>query len=96
MLLCPIEDLISLWIKLLDLLLYKVRAGLGAARLRDPLNAPMGLKDLMRSYKETYLDSNRKVYNLYFSHFFSDPMVSITWWLQTMSAVLRALKEIGR
>jgi biotin carboxylase len=95
-LLCPIEDLLSLWIKLLDLLLYKFRAALGAARLRDPLNAPMGLKELMRSYKETYLHSNRKVYNLYFSHFFSDPMVSITWWLQTMSAVVRALKEIGR
>ncbi len=96
MLLCPIEDLISLWIKLLDLLFYKVRAALGTARPRDPLNAPLSLRELMRSYQETYLHSNRKVYNLYFSHFFSDPMVSITWWLQTMSAVLRALKEIGR
>ena len=96
MFLCPIEDLISLWIKLLDLLVYKVRARLGPARPRDPLNAPMGLKELMRSYQETYLHSNRKVYNLYFSHFFADPMVSITWWLQTMNAVLRALKEVGR
>ena len=96
MLLCPIEDVISLGIKLLDLLFYKARARLGAVRPRDPLNAPLSLKELMRSYQETYLHSNRKVYNLYFSHFFSDPMVSITWWLQTMSAVLRALKEIGR
>jgi predicted ATP-grasp superfamily ATP-dependent carboligase len=96
MLLCPVEDLISLWIKLLDLLVYNVRAIFGAKRLRDPLNAPLGLKQLIASYKDTYLGSKKKVYNLYFTHFFSDPLVSLTWWLQTMSAVLRALREIGR
>ena len=94
--LCPIEDLISLWLKLLDLLVYKFRAGLAGKSFSDPLNAPMSIKELIRSYKETYLDNKRKVYNLYFSHFFSDPMASITWWLQTLSAALRALKEIGR
>lgn len=96
MFLCPMEDMISLWIKLLDLVVYKVRARFAAKFFPDPLNAPMSPKELMRSYKETYLDSKRNVYNLYFSHFFTDPMVSITWWLQTMAAVLRALKEIGR
>jgi biotin carboxylase len=94
--LCPIEDLISFWLKLLDLLVYKFRANLAGKSFPDPLNAPMSIKELIRSYKETYLDSKRKIYNLYFSHFFSDPMASITWWLQTLSAALRAIKEIGR
>jgi predicted ATP-grasp superfamily ATP-dependent carboligase len=96
MFLCPMEDMISLWIKLLDLVVYKVRARFAAKSLPDPLNAPMSPKELMRSYKETYLDSKRNVYNLYFTHFFTDPMASITWWFQTMAAALRALKEIGR
>lgn len=96
MFLCPMEDMISLWIKLLDLVVYKIRARFAAEFFPDPLNAPMNPKELMRSYKETYLDSKRNVYNLYFSHFFTDPMASITWWLQTMAAALRALKEIGR
>jgi biotin carboxylase len=96
MFLCPMEDLISLWIKLLDLVIYKIRARFGGKFLPDPLNAPMSPKELMKSYRATYLHSKRKVYNLYFSHFFTDPMASIAWWLQTMAAVLRALKEIGR
>jgi predicted ATP-grasp superfamily ATP-dependent carboligase len=94
--LCPVEDLMSFWIKLLDLMIYKARARLGARTLMDPLNAPMSFRNLLRSYKQTYLAREKLVYNLYFRHFFSDPMASITWWLQTMSAVLRALKEVGR
>jgi hypothetical protein len=65
MFLCPVEDVISLWITLLDLLVYKVRAGFGAESLSDPLNPPMGVRELLNSYKQTYLDSKRKVYNLY-------------------------------
>jgi hypothetical protein len=84
------------WIKLLDLMIYKARARLGARTLLDPLNAPMSFRNLLRSYKQTYLAREKRVYNLYFRHFFADPMASITWWLQTMSAVLRALKEVGR
>ena len=73
MLLCSVEDFICLWIKLLDVLVYNVCAIFGAKRLRDPLNAPLGLKQLISSYKDTYLGSN-KVYNLYFTHVFSDPL----------------------
>jgi biotin carboxylase len=94
--LCPIEDLISLSIKLLDLMFYKFRTRMAGKSLPDPLNAPMSIKQLLRSYKETYLDSKNKVYNLYFTYFASDPLASITWWLQTLTAALRAIKEIGR
>jgi hypothetical protein len=60
------------------------------------LNAPLGLKELMRSYRDTYLHSHKKVYNLYCTYFFSDSIVSMIWWLQIMGAALRALREIGR
>jgi biotin carboxylase len=94
--LCPVEDLISFWIKLLDLLVYRARAGFRAKCPADPLNAPMTLRELFSSYKQTYLGSDQRVYNLYFTHCFSDPLVSLTWWLQTMSATIRAVREVGR
>jgi hypothetical protein len=94
--LCPVEDMISLWIKLLDLAVYKARARFGSANVADPLNAPMSVRQLLKSYKETYWDNEKRIYNLYFKHFSSDPLASLTWWLQTMNAARRALKEIGR
>jgi biotin carboxylase len=94
--LCPIEDAISVAIKLLDLAAYKARTRFWPANVRDPLNAPMSVRQLLRSYRESYWDSEKRIYNLYFNHFSSDPLASLTWWLQTMSAAKRALKEIGQ
>lgn len=86
----------SLWIKILDLMVYRIRSFLGLCQPSDPLNAPMSLLDLLASYKDTYLGGHPKVYNLYFRHLLTDPLVSLAWWMQTMMAVWLALKEIGR
>jgi len=94
--LCPIEDLLVLGIRILDLLVYRFRICFRGQIPSDPLNAPMTFNELMRSYKDTYLDSKKKVYNLYFRHFFSDPLASIAWWLQTLTSVSRAVKELGK
>jgi predicted ATP-grasp superfamily ATP-dependent carboligase len=96
MFLCPVEDVISLGIKLLDLAVYKACTRFCSENVPDPLNAPMSVRQLLKSYKESYWDSEKRIYNLYFKHFFSDPLASLTWWLQTMSPTVRAFKEIGR
>ncbi|MGB7950156.1 MAG: ATP-grasp domain-containing protein [Candidatus Binatia bacterium] len=92
----PVEDLLGLGVKLADLVVYKFRINLQGRKPIDPLNPPPGVKELMRSYKETYFNRKNKVYDFYFASSFSDPLVSIVWWLQTLPALWRVTKELGK
>ena len=95
-LLDPVEDLLGLGFKLLDLLVYKLRIKVLGKVPIDPLNPPMALKEIFQSYKETYLNNKEKVFNPYFRYFFQDPLVSIWWWLQFFNLVLKARIQLGR
>jgi len=95
-LLDPVEDLLGLGFKLLDLLVYKLRIKVLGKVPIDPLNPPMALKEIFQSYKETYLNNKEKVFNPYFRYFFQDPLVSILWWLQFFGTVVRARSQLGR
>jgi biotin carboxylase len=92
----PIEDLLGLGIKFLDLLIYKFRIGVQKKAPLDPSNPPLTLKQLLNSYRQTYLNGRRKVFNPYFRYFFHDPLVSILWWIQYSTLIFRAAKELGR
>jgi carbamoyl-phosphate synthase large subunit len=94
--LCPVEDLLALALKLTDLLVYKFRVEFQGRRPVNPLNPPPSVTELIRSYKETYFSGEKKIYNLYHTHFFNDPLASVVWWLQTLSPLWRAAKELGR
>jgi hypothetical protein len=96
LLLDPVEDLLGLGLKLLDLVAYKFRVNLLGREPIDPLNAPPSVKELIRSYQETYFSRKRKVYDFYFASSFSDPLVSMIWWLQTLPALWRVTKELGK
>ena len=92
----PIEDLIGLGYRLLDLLVYRLRMGpLGGTPL-DPLNAPEGLLEVFRSYRETYFSDRRKVFNLFSTHFRDDPLVSLLWWFHVFVKVSGSAKQLGR
>jgi hypothetical protein len=92
----PVEDLLGLGFKLVDLLVYKFRVNLLGRKPIDPLNPPQSVEELARSYKETYFNRKRKVYDFYFANSFSDPLVSMIWWLQTLPALWRVTKELGK
>ena len=94
--LCPVEDLLALGLKLVDLLVYKFRVEFQGRGPVNPLNPPPGVKELMRSYRETYFNRKKKLYSFYFAYFFNDPFVSTVWWLQTLSVVWRAVKKLGK
>lgn len=95
-LLNPVEDMLGLGLRLIDLLLYKFRIGLQGKAPADPSNPPMALKELMQSYWQTYLGGKQKVFDPYFRYFFQDPVVSILWWLQFSTFALMAVKHLGR
>ena len=95
-LLGPVEEMLGLGFKLLDLLIYKFRNGVQGKSPMDPLNPPMALKELIQSYKQMYLSGEKKALNPYFRHFFQDPLVSIVWWAQRFKLVFRATKQLGR
>ena len=95
-LLDPIEDMLGLGFRLLDLLIYKFRIGIQKKAPVDPLNPPMTLRELIRSYKQTYLGSKKKVCNPYFRYFFQDPLVSLVWWLASFMQVIKATKQLGQ
>ena len=95
-LLDPMEDTLGLAFLILDFLVYKFRTGLQEKTAIDPLNPPMALRELIQSYKQTYFNGKPKVFNPYFRYFFQDPLVSILWWVQFSTIVLRAIKQLGR
>jgi len=92
----PVEDLVGLAFKLLDLLIYKFRIGFLAKTPIAPVNPPMTVNELIQSYKQTYLSGKKKVFNPYFKYFFQDPLVSIIWWFQFFTLVLRGAKQLGK
>jgi hypothetical protein len=96
MLLSPVEDLLGLGFQLLDLLIYKFRIGIQGNAPIDPLNPPMALKEITQSYRHTYLNGKRKIFDPYFRYFFQDPSVSILWWFQFSISVLGAASQLGR
>ena len=96
MFLHPVEDLLGLGVKLVDLLVYKFRVKLLGCKPIDPLNSPSCVTELMRSYHETYFNRKKKHYDFYFASSFNDPLVSIVWWLQTLTALWRVTKELGK
>jgi predicted ATP-grasp superfamily ATP-dependent carboligase len=95
-LLDPIEDSLGLGFKLLDLLVYRFRIGRQGKTPIDTLNPPMTLKELIESYKQTYFNRKKKVFNPYFRYFFQDPLVSVLWWLQFSTSMLRTVNQLGR
>ena len=95
MLIDPVEDMMGLVFKLLDLLVYNFRTGILRKTPIDPLNSPATLKELIRSYKATYF-TRRKVFNPYFRYFLQDPLVSLLWWCQFALLMSGAAKQLGR
>jgi biotin carboxylase len=96
MFLSPVEDALALGFKLLDLFVYKFRVGIQGESPIDPSSPPMTLSEIGHSYKKTYLNVKKKVFDPYFRYFLQDPVVSILWWLQFSALALRALKQLGR
>jgi biotin carboxylase len=92
----PVEDLMGLAFKLLDLLVYKIRLKVLNKSPVDATNPPIPLRRLLQSYKQTYYDGKNKIYNPYFKYFFQDPLVSLMWWCQFFGLVLRARRQLGR
>lgn len=92
----PVEDLLAVAVKLADLLVYKLRVNLLGQQPIDPLNSPPGVKELIQSYRETYFNRKKKFYDFYFARSLNDPLVSIVWWLQTLPALWRVAKELGK
>lgn len=96
MLLSPIEDMLGLCFRLVDLLFYRSRVGILRKTPVSSLNPPMALSELFQSYRRTYFNGKKRVFNPYFRYFFQDPLVSFLWWGQYLTLVLRAAKELGR
>lgn len=94
--LCPVEDLLALGVKLVDRLVYTFRINVRGRTPVDPLNPPPTVRELMKSYKQTYFNRRRKMYNPFFTHFFQDPLASVTWWIQVLTSLLRVAKELGK
>jgi biotin carboxylase len=96
MLIDPIGTILGLGVSLLDLLIYKFRIGVQKKAPIDPLNPPMSLKEMIKSYSQTYFGGRKKVINPYFRYVLQDPLVSILWWGQFFGLVVRARNQLGR
>lgn len=96
MLLSPLEDFYGLGFWVLDAIFYKVRAGILGKRPTDTFNAPMSIREMIESYRKTYLNGNERVYDPHFSSFFQDPCVCALWWAKYFLQILRTTKYLGQ
>jgi biotin carboxylase len=96
MLLSPVEDVLGLGFKLVDLLVYRFRAVFQELSLSNTYNTPMTFNEIIHAYKETYINEKKKICNPYFTFFFQDPLVSFLWWFQFLNLTLRASAQLGR
>jgi biotin carboxylase len=94
-LLDPVEDLMWLGFGLLDLILYRYSTEIQGRVSIDPYDTPMSVKQLIGSYKEIYLNGKENTFSPYFRYFFQDPFVSILWWCQFSTLLVKAGKHLG-
>jgi len=73
--LAPIPDAAALAVSLIGLCAVKVLGW----RSVDPDDASPSLSELLKSYSATYR-APEKVFDPFFTDFFRDPLVSLTWW----------------
>ena len=95
-LLDPVEDMLWLGFALLDLLVHRFRVEIQGKVPIDPFDLPMPVKELIASYKDIYLNGQEKTFSPYFRYFFQDPLVSILWWFQFSTLLVKAGKQLGR
>ena len=96
MFLSPIEDVLTFGFGLLDRFVYALKSRLFGAGSLDPLSVAPSFRELLRSYRQTYFNGQKKVFDPYFTHFVQDPIVSFLWWLQFSHQVMTATKHLGR
>jgi predicted ATP-grasp superfamily ATP-dependent carboligase len=94
--LSPVEDVLSFCFGFFDRVVYGLKRRVFATASLDRLSVPLSIKELIRSYKDTYLNKKRKVFDPYFTNFVEDPVVALLWWLQFSHQVISAVKHIGR
>jgi len=92
----PVEDAMLLFPQLLDLAIYKYRTSVAGRVPIDASNPPMTLRELARFYIRIYLGPEKKVLNPYFKFFLQDPLVSILWWAQYSTYLVRTSKRLGK
>ena len=92
----PIDDIQLLGLQLLDLLVYKFRVSILRSATIDRFSSPKSFNEQVQSFMQTYLSSQKKVFDPHFRYFFQDPFVSILWWLRFSTWVLGACKQLGR
>jgi hypothetical protein len=91
----PIEDFLGVGYKLFDLGVYRLSAAL-SSRPQEALRSPLSITDLINAYRVTYFNGHKRVNNPYFRYFFTDPLVSILWWLQFLGIAWRYAGQLGK
>ncbi len=92
----PVEDVMLLFLQLLDAAAYKLRHPAAGSKSFDQLLAPKPVAEIFKSFIRTYRRGQKRIFDPYTRHFFQDPLVSLAWWLEFSTWMGGALKKIGR
>ena len=95
MFLSPMEDVFGLSFWILDQVFYKCRTRILGKKPTDAFNAPMSLKEMVESFKQTYSGGHEKIFDPHFRYFLQDPVVSILWWAKYFVHIVQTTKHLG-
>ena len=92
----PVEDVMLLCLQLLDAVAYRFRNRASGSKGFDRSIAPRPMREILKSFASTYRRGQTRVLDPYTRHFFQDPLVSLSWWLEFSTWMAGGLKKIGR
>jgi hypothetical protein len=92
----PVEDVMLLCLQLMDAVAYRFRNQSSGSKAFDRTIAPEPMREIMKSFMSSYRRGQTRVLDPYARHFFQDPLVSLSWWLEFTTWMGGALKKIGR
>ena len=92
----PVEDVMLLCLQLMDAVAYRFRNQSSGSKAFDRTIAPEPMREIMKSFMSSYRRGQTRVLDPYARHFFQDPLVSLSWWLEFTTWMSGALKKIGR
>jgi hypothetical protein len=96
LLLRPTEDMLRVWLDVLDVLLYQVRTKVLRQRPLDPHNAPLSLTEVVRGYTRDYFSNKPKVFSPYSKYLLDDPLPCLLWWYAFAGLCVRSLGTLGK
>lgn len=93
----PIEDVVGIFVDLLDLAVYRIRGAIFGKHSIDPASPPKTLRNMFTAYREQYFSKAKRRFSPYVRYGLQDPLPAMIWTSKIIARrSLINMKGLGR